>query len=108
MILVLCAIGFIVSPAFLPTDNLVGVVQQSTELSLLVLAEALILISGRMDLSLESTIGVAPVLALALAAYPDAKVMPESGGLVLHPSRPPVEPIVSGGTKVRVARAVDL
>jgi Plasmid encoded RepA protein len=47
-------------------------------------------------------------LALALAAYPDAKVLPESGGLVLHPSRPPVEPMGSGGTKLRVARAVDL
>jgi Plasmid encoded RepA protein len=47
-------------------------------------------------------------LALALAAYPDAKVMAENGGLVLHPSRPPVEPTASGGTKLRVARAVDL
>ncbi|MCQ4046483.1 ABC transporter permease [Streptantibioticus rubrisoli] len=73
VILVLCVIGFIVSPAFLTTDNLVGVVQQSTELSLLVLAEALILISGRMDLSLESTIGVAPVIAMWL-------VLPAHGG----------------------------
>ncbi|MGP3980382.1 ABC transporter permease [Streptomyces sp. KR80] len=66
VILVLCLIGFIVSPAFLTADNLVGVVQQSTELSLLVLAQALILICKRMDLSLESTIGVAPVIAMWL------------------------------------------
>ena len=66
VILVLCVIGFIVSPAFLTADNLIGVVQQSTELSLLVLGQALILICGRMDLSLESTIGVAPVIALWL------------------------------------------
>ena len=66
MIFVLGVIGFIVSPAFLTQDNLIGVVQQSTELGLLVLGEALILISGRMDLSLESTIGVAPVIALWL------------------------------------------
>ncbi|MEU8568673.1 ABC transporter permease [Streptomyces pathocidini] len=66
VILVLCLIGFIVSPAFLTADNLVGVVQQSTELSLLVLAQALILICHRMDLSLESTIGVAPVIAMWL------------------------------------------
>ncbi|MFI0906983.1 ABC transporter permease [Streptomyces sioyaensis] len=66
VIFVLGVIGFIVSPAFLTGDNLIGVVQQSTELGLLVLGEALILISGRMDLSLESTIGLAPVLALWL------------------------------------------
>lgn len=72
-ILVLGLIGFIVSPAFLTSDNLIGVAQQSTELSLLVLATALILIVGRMDLSLESTIGVAPVIAVWL-------VLPTSGG----------------------------
>ncbi|WP_328835891.1 ABC transporter permease [Streptomyces europaeiscabiei] len=71
-ILVLGLIGFIVSPAFLTADNLIGVAQQSTELSLLVLATALILICGRMDLSLESTIGVAPVIAVWL-------VLPTSG-----------------------------
>ncbi|MGW0820125.1 ABC transporter permease [Streptomyces sp. NPDC002845] len=72
-ILVLGLIGFIVSPAFLTADNLIGVAQQSTELSLLVLATALVLIVGRMDLSLESTIGVAPVIAVWL-------VLPASGG----------------------------
>ncbi|MFG2289031.1 ABC transporter permease [Streptomyces sp. NPDC048595] len=83
VIFVLGVIGFVVSPAFLTRDNLVGVVQQSTELGLLVLGEALILISGRMDLSLESTIGLAPVLALWL-------VMPAHGarfaGLELFPA----------------------
>ncbi|SEF07499.1 simple sugar transport system permease protein [Streptomyces sp. 2112.3] len=73
VIFVLGVIGFIVSPAFLTQDNLVGVIQQSTELGLLVLGEALVLISGRMDLSLESTIGLAPVVALWL-------VMPAHGG----------------------------
>lgn len=66
VILVLMLIGFIVSPAFLTTDNLVGVVQQSTELGLLVLALALVLICGRMDLSLESTLAVAPSVAMWL------------------------------------------
>ena len=37
--------------------------QQQTELSLLVLAEAIILIAGKFDLSLESTVGLAPALA---------------------------------------------
>ncbi|SDS52961.1 simple sugar transport system permease protein [Streptomyces sp. TLI_053] len=72
VLLALGVIGFIVSPAFLTSDNLLGVGQQATELSLLVLGEALILIAGRMDLSLESTIGVAPVIAVWL-------VLPEHG-----------------------------
>ncbi|MFD5452100.1 ABC transporter permease [Streptomyces sp. NPDC003470] len=82
VLLVLCVIGFVVSPAFLTSDNLLGVGQQATELSLLVLAQALILICGRMDLSLESTIGVAPVVAVWL-------VLPDEGsrflGLGLFP-----------------------
>ena len=45
-------------------------------------------------------------LALALAAYPDAKVEAENGGLLLYPSRPPVEPTRGGGTKVRVAQPI--
>jgi simple sugar transport system permease protein len=73
VIFVLGVLGFIASPAFLTADNLIGVVQASTELGLLVLGEALILICGRMDLSLESTIGVAPVIALWL-------VLPAHGG----------------------------
>lgn len=81
-IAVLLLIGFIVSPDFLTTTNMVNVLQQSTELSVVVLAEAMILIVGRMDLSLESTIGVAPVIALWV-------VLPTSGarfnGLGLGP-----------------------
>lgn len=83
VLLVLGIIGFAVSPAFLTSDNLLGVGQQATELSLLVLAEALILITGKMDLSLESTIGVAPVIAVWL-------VLPDHGarfnGIGLFPS----------------------
>jgi simple sugar transport system permease protein len=73
VILLLLLVGFIISPHFLTTDNMLAVLQQSTELSLLVLGEALVLIAGRMDLSLESTIGVAPVLAVWL-------VLPNHGG----------------------------
>jgi simple sugar transport system permease protein len=68
IILLLLLAGFIVSPNFLTASNLTDVLQQCTELSLLVLAEAMILIAGRMDLSLESTIGVAPVIAVWLIA----------------------------------------
>ena len=71
VILVLMVIGFIVSPVFLTSDNLISVVQQSSELSLLVLGEAMILICGRMDLSLESTIAISPVVAMWLVLPPE-------------------------------------
>jgi simple sugar transport system permease protein len=69
-IAVIMVIGWIVSPVFLHWDNLVNVLQQQSEISLLVLAEALVLISGRMDLSLESTFGLAPGIAAWLVLAP--------------------------------------
>src|SRR6266540_1863882 len=65
-ILLLAVVGTLVDPVFLSASNIIDVLQQQTELSLLVLAESLILISGKFDLSLESTIGIAPALAVAL------------------------------------------
>ncbi|MFC6081550.1 ABC transporter permease [Sphaerisporangium aureirubrum] len=65
-IVLLIVVGALIEPAFLSVDNLTNVLQQQTELSLLVLAEALILIAGKFDLSLESTVGLAPALAVGL------------------------------------------
>ncbi|ALG11471.1 ABC transporter permease [Kibdelosporangium phytohabitans] len=65
-IVILLVVGALLDPTFLTTGNLLGVLQQQSALSLLVLAEAMILITGKFDLSLESTIGFAPVLAIAL------------------------------------------
>jgi ribose/xylose/arabinose/galactoside ABC-type transport system permease subunit len=65
-IIVLMVVGALISPTFLTVGNLTDVLQQQSALGLLVLAEALILITGKFDLSLESTIGFAPVLAIAL------------------------------------------
>src|SRR5919197_1408728 len=62
-ILGMMVVGWIVSPAFLHWTNLQNVLQQQSEISLLVLAEALVLLCGRMDLSLESTFGLAPGIA---------------------------------------------
>jgi simple sugar transport system permease protein/ribose transport system permease protein len=63
-ILALLVVGSFVDPSFLTSSNLTNVMQQQTELGLLVLAEALILITGRFDLSLESTVGLAPALGV--------------------------------------------
>jgi simple sugar transport system permease protein/ribose transport system permease protein len=65
-ILLLVVVGALIDSAFLSSDNLINVLQQQTELSLLVLAEAMILIAGKFDLSLESTVGLAPALAVGL------------------------------------------
>ncbi|MDN3351893.1 ABC transporter permease [Actinomadura sp. DC4] len=69
-IIVIAIVGYLVSPVFLHWDNLVNVLQQQSEISLLVLAEALVLICGRMDLSLESTFGLAPGVAAWLVLSP--------------------------------------
>ncbi len=66
VIFVLLVIGFFVDPVFLTAQNLTNVLQQQTELSLVVLAEAMILISGKFDLSLESTVGLAPAAAVLI------------------------------------------
>jgi simple sugar transport system permease protein len=65
-ILVIGAIGVYVSPVFLTRQNLTNILQQQSEISLVVLGEAMILIAGRLDLSLESTVGLAPGVAVWL------------------------------------------
>lgn len=55
-------IGAFASNAFLTTDNFLNILQQSSELSVVVIAETLVLLAGRFDLSLESVVGLAPML----------------------------------------------
>jgi simple sugar transport system permease protein len=92
-ILGMMVVGWIVSPAFLHWTNLQNVLQQQSEVSLLVLAEALVLLCGRMDLSLESTFGLAP----GVAAW-----------LVLSPGVAPGLGWLSGGWAVPITLAVGL
>jgi simple sugar transport system permease protein len=62
-ILIIAIVGEIVSPVFLQPDNLLNVLQTMSEIALLVLAQTMILIVKKMDLSLESTMGLAPGVA---------------------------------------------
>jgi simple sugar transport system permease protein len=55
-------VGSFASDAFLTTDNFLNILQQSSELSVVVIAETMILIAGKFDLSLESVVGLAPML----------------------------------------------
>lgn len=61
-LVVLFIIGSLSNEAFLLPANLITILQQSSILALLVLAESLVLITGKFDLSLESTVGLAPMV----------------------------------------------
>jgi simple sugar transport system permease protein len=57
-------VGALIHKAFLTPSNIIlNILQQSSVLSLLVIAESLILISNNFDLSLESIVGLAPMVA---------------------------------------------
>ena len=61
-LVLLLIIGSFANDAFLLPANLLTILQQSSILALLVLAESLVLITGKFDLSLESTVGLAPMI----------------------------------------------
>jgi simple sugar transport system permease protein len=67
-IVVMAIVGQIVNPVFLHEDNIINVLQTMSEIGVLVLAETLVLLVGKMDLSLESTFGLAPGVAAWLIA----------------------------------------
>jgi simple sugar transport system permease protein len=60
---VVLVVGAIASPYFLTFNNIAGVGQQISALAVTVVGESLILLIGGMDLSLESTYGLAPMFA---------------------------------------------
>ncbi|RZS36507.1 simple sugar transport system permease protein [Herbihabitans rhizosphaerae] len=68
-IIALLIYGYTLKPdVFLTKSYLVDtVLKYQTELALVVLAEALVLIVGKFDLSLESIVGIAPAVAVFLA-----------------------------------------
>lgn len=67
-IIITIIVGTFVSDAFLTRDNFLNILQQSSELAVLVIAQSMILIVGKFDLSLESTVGLAPMTAAWLMA----------------------------------------
>lgn len=68
VLVLLVVVGAFVNPHFLTPANAVNILGASSALALVVLAEALILISGKFDLSLESTVGLAPAIGVLLVA----------------------------------------
>ncbi|MFC0111713.1 ABC transporter permease [Kibdelosporangium aridum] len=62
-IIAIAVVGQLVNPVFLQYDNVINIVQTMSEIALLVLAQTMVLVVGKMDLSLESTFGLAPGVA---------------------------------------------
>jgi simple sugar transport system permease protein len=62
-IILILIIGMFVSPHFFTWANLSDVLVSMSWIGMLVLAETLVLLTGKMDLSLESTAGLAPGVA---------------------------------------------
>ncbi len=78
---VLVVAGAILNSHFLTVSNITGIGQQVSALGVVVVGESLILLIGGMDLSLESTYGLAPMLA-AWLIVPAASF---GDGLLLNP-----------------------
>lgn len=66
VIVLLLIIGAFINPAFMTADNFINVAQESAALGLVVVAETLILLTGKFDLSLQSTYGLAPMVGAFL------------------------------------------
>lgn len=67
VIVVALIVGAVLSPQFLTLNNLLNnVLVTSAVLGIVVVAESIILISGYFDLSLESVVGLAPMVAVWL------------------------------------------
>ncbi|OHD76451.1 MAG: sugar ABC transporter permease [Spirochaetes bacterium RBG_16_67_19] len=55
------------TPSFLKYENIVNILYHSSILSMLVLGQGIVLITGNIDLSIESTLAFAPAIAMLLA-----------------------------------------
>jgi simple sugar transport system permease protein len=84
---ILLVVGTVVSPAFLTFSNFAGIGEQSSALGVVVVGESLILMIGGMDLSLESTYGLAPMIAawlvVPVAAFGDGTDLSPYLGIVV-------------------------
>jgi simple sugar transport system permease protein len=68
VIIVLMIAGAIVNPVFFTASNLINVAQGGADLGMVVVAESLILLTGKFDISLQGTFGLAALLGAWLVA----------------------------------------
>ena len=81
VIVVLMIAGTIINPIFFTSSNLINIAQGGAALGMVVVAESLILLTGKFDISLQGTYGLAALLGAWLIA-PKAS---EGLGLELNP-----------------------
>jgi simple sugar transport system permease protein len=65
-LVIVFAIGASISDTFLTFGNIRTILSAAAALSLVVLGESLVLLTGKFDLSLESTMGIAPAVGVML------------------------------------------
>jgi simple sugar transport system permease protein len=68
VIVVLMIAGAVVNPVFFTASNLINVAEGGAALGMVVVAESLILLTGKFDISLQGTFGLAPLLGAWLVA----------------------------------------
>src|SRR5260370_19374719 len=73
VIVLLLVIGGFVNPVFFTADNFINVAQESAALGAVVVAESLILLTGKFDLSLQATYGLAPMVGAWLIVSTDGQ-----------------------------------
>jgi simple sugar transport system permease protein len=84
---VILIIGAVLNSHFLTVSNMTGIGEQISALGVVVVGESLILLIGGMDLSLESTYGLAPMLAawliVPIAAFGEGMLLNPWLGLLI-------------------------
>ena len=87
VLVVLLVVGAVLNSHFLTVSNITGIGEQVAALGVVVVGEALILLIGGMDLSLESTYGLAPMLAawlvVPVAAFGNGTLLNPYLGILL-------------------------
>jgi simple sugar transport system permease protein len=73
VIVLLLVGGAFINPSFFTADNFINVAQDSAALGAVVVAESLILLTGKFDLSLQSTYGLAPMIGAWLIVSKDSQ-----------------------------------
>src|SRR6202165_4298773 len=68
VIIVLMIAGGVVHPGFITPSNLINVAEGGSALGMVVVAETLILLTGKFDISLQGTFGLAALLGAWLIA----------------------------------------
>jgi simple sugar transport system permease protein len=68
VIVLLMIVGSLLNPVFFTSSNLVNVTQTAAAVGVVVVAETLILLTGKFDLSLQGTFGLAPLIGAWLVA----------------------------------------